>query len=229
MSHSSLQMNAAVVPPPVSAPERATTRNPKLNLPAPSVIAPPPSADVSHDINRVASGSIPDSSKTVVPPPPTQTASGSFMSSLMGKIFGASRSCAASSIRSCEQRKRCNRKLTCRQYRSASARDRREPRLEAVRTARATAWAPLGPNVVAPPPSIGVSASPARAPFRLPHSNAGHAERRSTSAFAPRGRRSGTGLSGGGAGIRASTLLANNIVPPPPSVGGSSVLREAPA
>ncbi|HEV2688061.1 MAG TPA: hypothetical protein VGV35_05890, partial [Bryobacteraceae bacterium] len=33
-----VQMNAAVVPPPVSAPERAALRNPKLNLPAPSVV-----------------------------------------------------------------------------------------------------------------------------------------------------------------------------------------------
>jgi hypothetical protein len=40
----------AVIPPPVSAPEQVTNLNPKLTLPAPSVIAPPPS-QITHDIN----------------------------------------------------------------------------------------------------------------------------------------------------------------------------------
>ena len=91
LSSSPVQMtNAAVVPPPVSAPERNTGRNSKLDLPASSVVAPPPSADVSQDTHRLAGGNTPDPSRAVVPPPPTQSASGSFMSSLMGKLFGAS-------------------------------------------------------------------------------------------------------------------------------------------
>src|SRR5258708_27826748 len=77
-----------VVPPPVSAPERETTSHSKLTLPAPSVIAPPPSADISHDLHRLASGSIPDPARTVVPPPPTQPGTGSMVSSLLAKIFG---------------------------------------------------------------------------------------------------------------------------------------------
>ncbi len=79
--------NDAVVPPPVSAPERETSRNAKLNLPAPSVVAPPPSADSSHDLRRLQSGTASDPSTAVVPPPPMQ-ANGSFVSTVIGKLFG---------------------------------------------------------------------------------------------------------------------------------------------
>ncbi len=79
-------INVAVVPPPVSAPERDTVRQAKLNLPAPSVVAPPPSADSAHDLRRLESGSA--GSPTVVPPPPTQTGSTSLVSSIIGKFFG---------------------------------------------------------------------------------------------------------------------------------------------
>jgi hypothetical protein len=90
VSRSLVQMaNAAVVPPPVSAPERESARNPKLAMPAPSVVAPPPSADMSQDLHRLASGSAPDLAKTVVPPPPTPAASTSYMSSLLSRVFGS--------------------------------------------------------------------------------------------------------------------------------------------
>ena len=61
--------SATVAPPPVSAPERATHRN-SLTLPPPSVVAPPPSADLSHDIRPLAGGNV-DPGKAVVPPPPS--------------------------------------------------------------------------------------------------------------------------------------------------------------
>jgi hypothetical protein len=90
VSRSPVQMvNAAVVPPPVSAPERESARNPKLAMPAPSVVAPPPSTDMSQDLHRLASGSAPDLSKSVVPPPPTPAASTSYMSSLLNRVFGS--------------------------------------------------------------------------------------------------------------------------------------------
>jgi hypothetical protein len=90
ISRSPVQMtNPAVVPPPVSAPEREGSRNPKLTMPAPSVIAPPPSTDMTQDLHRLASGSVPDVSKTVVPPPPTPGASTSFMGSLLDRVFGS--------------------------------------------------------------------------------------------------------------------------------------------
>ena len=85
ISRSAVQMTSpAVIPPPVTSPERETSRNARLNLPAPSIIAPPPSADVSPDMRRMASGSVPDPSRAVVPPPP-QTG---LVSTLIGKIFG---------------------------------------------------------------------------------------------------------------------------------------------
>lgn len=76
--------NVAVVPPPVSAPERESVRTAKLNLPAPSVVAPPPSADSAHELRRLESGGT--ASPSVVPPPPSQAPS--FVSSIIGKIFG---------------------------------------------------------------------------------------------------------------------------------------------
>jgi hypothetical protein len=89
ISRSPVQMSDInVVPPPVSAPEREAASISRLTLPAPSVIAPPPAADASHDLHRLASGSIPDPARTVVPPPPTQGGTGSLVSSLLGKIFG---------------------------------------------------------------------------------------------------------------------------------------------
>lgn len=203
-----VQMTSAVVPPPVSAPERVTPRNPKLNMPAPSVIAPPPSADVSQDTHRLASGSIPDSSKTVVPPPPTQSGNGSFMSSLMGKIFGASEvvpppPAVHSNAPSAGT--------------SLAANIVPPPPAVAASAAGGVSHGPrsgtsLGTNVVAPPPSSGVpvgvgtrsaSSSPALGgPSIVP----------------PPPSLSGTGA----AGAPSGTLLANNIVPPPPSLGGGS-------
>ena len=89
ISPTRVQMNSvAVVPPPVSAPERDSIRTAKLNLPAPSVVAPPPSADSALDLRRLESGSAGPSSPAVVPPPPTQAGNGSFVSSIIGKLFG---------------------------------------------------------------------------------------------------------------------------------------------
>ncbi len=87
-SRAPVQMaNVAVVPPPVSAPEREAVRDPKLSLPAPSVIAPPPSTEISRDLHSLASGGLPEPSKAVIPPP-AQVAGGGFMSSLLGRLIG---------------------------------------------------------------------------------------------------------------------------------------------
>ena len=223
ISSSPVQMtNAAVIPPPVSAPERPATRNPKLSLPAPSVIAPPPSSDVSQDMHRLASGSIPDSSKTVVPPPPTQSGSGSFMSSLMGKIFGASEVVPPPpAVHSDGPSGGTGTSL-------ATSVVPPPPTVGTStaggnpRGARNGMGTSLGSNVVAPPPSVGVSG--------------GTGTRSSASSSAPTlgapsvvppppslsGAGGGTGNTGGGAGAPGGTLLANNIVPPPPSLAGGS-------
>ena len=58
----------AVVPPPVSAPERVTIANPKLTLPAALVVAPPP--QVTREVAVAGPGFGPgDLHKQVVPPP----------------------------------------------------------------------------------------------------------------------------------------------------------------
>lgn len=85
----------AVVPPPVSAPEKAGARASKVTLPAPTVVAPPPSTNVSADMRRLANGGMSPSAASIVPPPPAQPAGGSFMSSLIGKIFGPTEVVAA--------------------------------------------------------------------------------------------------------------------------------------
>lgn len=221
LSSAPVQMtNAAVVPPPVSAPERASTRNAKLNLPAPSVVAPPPSADISSDMRHLASGSVQDPSRSVVPPPPSQAGSGSFMSSLIGKIFGASEvvppppavngggtsSTAGHSLGST---------VVPPPPTVASNAAGGNPR-----GSRKGVGANFGSNVVAPPPSVGASGGTgtgARAsapalgapsvvppPPSLPSSGGG------------------TGTLSGAVGGPSGTLLANNVVPPPPSVGGGA-------
>lgn len=60
-----------VVPPPVSAPEQITNLNPKLTLPAPTVVAPPP--QVSENIAKSGPGFGPgDWRKQQIIPPPVQ-------------------------------------------------------------------------------------------------------------------------------------------------------------
>lgn len=58
-----------VVPPPVSAPERMSNSNARLTLPAPVVVAPPPT-QISHDLRSMGPGfDSGDLHKQVVPPP----------------------------------------------------------------------------------------------------------------------------------------------------------------
>ncbi len=223
LSSSPVQMtNAAVVPPPVSAPERNTGRNSKPSLPASSVVAPPPSADLSPDTHRLAGGTIPDPSRAVVPPPPSQSASGSFMSSLMGKLFGASEVVPPPpAVHSNGPTGGSGTSLATNIVPpppSVAA----SPAGGSPRGARNGMGSSIGSNVVAPPPSAGISG--------------GTGTRSGAASSAPTvgvpnvvpppptlaGNGGGSGSTGGGAGAAGGTLLANNIVPPPPSLGGGS-------
>jgi len=58
----------AVVPPPVSAPEEVTNTHPKLTLPAPSVIAPPPT-EMARDFRAGPGFGAGELQKQVIPPP----------------------------------------------------------------------------------------------------------------------------------------------------------------
>ncbi|HKD01983.1 MAG TPA: hypothetical protein VKB77_06135 [Terriglobales bacterium] len=62
-----------IVPPPVSAPEQVANLNPKLTLPAPAVVAPPP--QVAHDIAKAGPGYGPGDLRKQVVPPPVQVGS----------------------------------------------------------------------------------------------------------------------------------------------------------
>jgi hypothetical protein len=223
ISRSPVQMsNAAVVPPPVSAPERASARNSQLSLPSPSVIAPPPSTDLSRDMRRLPGGSIPDPSKTVVPPPPAPAGSGSVVSSLLGRIFGTTEVVPPPpTVQAGSASNGNGTSLTANvvppppsviaNNTSGSARGNRS----GTGTALAT-------NVVPPPPSVSGSASTGR------HAGSARGSGTVTDVIPPPPSLSGTGgglgNNSGGAGNPSGTLLTGNVVPPPPSLDGATGL-----
>ena len=200
-----------VVPPPVSAPERVTSRTAKLNLPAPAVVAAPPSANVSEDLRRIPTGAAADPSQAVVPPPPpTPAASGSFMSSLIGKIFGPTQvvppppSVNAGSSTPASHSLGAN-VLPPPPAVNANAASAASGNRRGVGT--------LSPDVVAPPASVsgGAAATSARA----------SAVRLGAPSVVP----PPPSLSGSGSehnGPAKATLLAANVLPPPPSLSGGS-------
>jgi hypothetical protein len=196
ISRSPVQMtNISIVPPPVSSPERETSRTAKLTMPAPSVIAPPPSTDMSRDLHRLASGSVADPSKSVVPPPPTPSGSSSLMSSLMGKIFGTTDVVPPPPSVSGG---------------SSSGNSRGTP---------GGAGTALGTNVVSPPPSVSAPSATARSGGSMASALTTNVVPPPPS-ISGRGAGNGSTPTGGPSG----TLLAGNVVPPPPSVSGGSSL-----
>jgi len=212
-------MDAGVVPPPVSAPERAATAQSKLSLPAPTVVAPPPSTEVTADVRRLANGSLPDPSKAAVPPPPANSGGGSLMSSLIGRIFGPTEVAPAPPSTDVKATP------------SASA-PTLKPNVvappttaiasDAVGTPRGNRNG-LGPatggSVVAPPPSVGLSGATGSSRASAPYLG-------NPSVIAPppalAGNGGGTGNTGGAAGTSGGRMLAENVVPPPPAVSGGS-------
>lgn len=201
VSRSPVRMNnIAVVPPPVSAPERDSARTARLNLPAPSVIAPPPSADSPHDLRRLESGSIRSSAPNVIPPPPTQAANGSILSSLVGKIFGTqdvvppppnvSDSAVAGTSRN----------------------------------SSGGAGNSLAANVIPPPPSVGGS-GPTR--NGSPSGRSQGTQLGASSVIPPPPSVGGGGSasnSRNSVGSGNGGLLASNVIPPPPSANSGSGL-----
>jgi len=69
-SRAPLTPNVNVVAPPVSAPERDASTTAQLTLPAPAVVAPPPS-QVSHDLNSWGGSPLGNVHPNPVPPPPS--------------------------------------------------------------------------------------------------------------------------------------------------------------
>ena len=85
--HVPVVSSADVVAPPVSAPERDSNLNAKLLLPAPSVIAPPPT-HVTRELGSVGGAEITDLQNQVVPPP-VQTGTRSVDKQAVGGLLGS--------------------------------------------------------------------------------------------------------------------------------------------
>ncbi|HVI07582.1 MAG TPA: energy transducer TonB [Candidatus Binatia bacterium] len=198
---SRVQMNnAAVIPPPVSAPERDSGRTAKLNMPAPSVIAPPPAADSTRDLRRLESGGTGASTPNVIPPP--SAANTSIVSTIIGKFFGTQEAVPPPPSLSG----------------TGSARGG---------TPGASPGGSAGTNVIPPPPSVG-SAGNSRtgtlsanvvppAPALEGATRSGAAGSLTPSVVAPPPSVAGSGNAGGVRTPRAS-LGAASVIPPPPSV-----------
>ncbi|MGA8201457.1 MAG: hypothetical protein WB814_15425 [Candidatus Sulfotelmatobacter sp.] len=164
ISPSRVQMNSSVVPPPVSAPERETQRTAKLNLPAPAVI----------------------------PPPPAQPANGSFVSSIIGKLFGTQDVVPPPPV-----------------VASADAASSRN-------TGKT-----LATNIIPPPPSAGISRSNLSS-SSLGASSGRSQPSPSVIPPPPSTSNSGSNSSGSFRKYSGSSPNVSTIVPPPPSVAAGS-------
>ena len=209
--------DVAVVPPPVSAPERALNGNAKLTLPAPAVIAPPPS-DVSQDVRQLAAGNAHDPFKPMVPPPPPQPSGGSLMSNLIGKILGPAEVVQAPPSVDANAIKRGAAPALAPNVVAPPPSVAGNALGSATGSSRSGTGTSLAANVVAPPTtgvSSGAGSRASAAPMLGPQT-----------VVAPppslAGGGGGTGTTAGGAGANGGKLLANNIVPPPPAVGGGN-------
>ncbi|MHB8215272.1 MAG: energy transducer TonB [Candidatus Sulfotelmatobacter sp.] len=211
-----LMNNVAVVPPPVSSPERESARNSKLSLPAPSVVAPPPSADSARDLRRLESGSMRSSGPNIVPPPPTQAANGSFVSSIIGKLFGTQDVVPPPPTLASGTRGPANGGLAANIVPPPPSASGVAPTAGSGVSRRSS----LGANIVPPPPSVTGSDTSSAV-------GSGTSRRASLgTSVVPPPPSVGLGSSGEGNRIRSATgienPLASNVVPPPPSVGTGS-------
>ncbi len=207
--------NVSVVPPPVSAPERDTGRTAKLNMPAPAVIAPPPSADSDRDLRRLESGGTRGSSPNVVPPPPSAANTG-LVSSIIGKLFGTQDVVPPPPAVTGSGRGGPSQS-------AMAANVVPPPPSSATGTGRAGPGGSLNSpsGVVAPPPSLNSASGNSISGGR----GRGTSPGASSVVPPPPSLAGASGDSGSGSSGRAGsnpTLLASNVVPPPPSIGSGS-------
>jgi hypothetical protein len=195
VSPSRLQMNSAIVPPPVSAPARETQRTAQLNLPAPTVVPPPPAQTSNGSLVSSIIGKL-FGTQDVVPPPPT-VSSGSAPSSRTGGGSGAP--LAGNVIPPPPSAGVSGSNLGAASGRSQPSSNVIQPPLSNVNTGSNAAGSfrkysgslPNASNIVPPPPSL--------------------------TAGARNGSENSTGSGNAGS-------LANNVIPPPPSASEGSTL-----
>lgn len=235
VSPSRVEMNnVAVVPPPVSAPEHDSGRVAKLTMPTPSVVAPPPSAD-ARELPRLESGRLQSASSTVVPPPPTQAANGSFVSSIIGKLFGTQDVVPPPPSVSSASTAGTSRNSAGGLGSATSANVVPPPPSVGGSKTGSGGYSPghspghEASNVIAPPPSFGGSSSNGSYSGRSGQSSLGAPGLGGSNVVPPPPSVSGAGSSQGSGsrganGAGNGTLLAGNVVPPPPSVGNGSGL-----
>ncbi len=220
ISPTRVQMSSvAVVPPPVSAPERDNTRTAKLNLPAPSVVAPPPSADSARDLRRLESGSAGASSPAVVPPPPTQSGNGSFVSSVIGKLFGTQEVVPPPPAVSSASRAGPGGALAANVVPPPPS----TSGTASGGTSRMARTSP-GASIVPPPPSVAGSGSGAREGSRIGSANGIENGLANNVVPPPPSVSAGSGLSGSGrkgSGLGAPGD-AGSVLAPPKGAGGNS-------
>jgi len=222
-------MDPAVVPPPVSAPERASVRNSRLSLPAPATVAPPPSTDINADTRRLAASNAPDPGKAV--PPPPSPAGGSLVSNLIGRIFGPAEVVAPPPSSVAAKGAGTASRPTLSENIAAPPPPVSTDGGGNARGNRNGAGATLS-STVAPPPSVGLTGATGTAR----RSAAPYVGNPSVVPPPPSlaGTGGGAGKTGGAAGAEGGRLLADNVVPPPPTAGegtnstGSGVGRKGP-
>jgi hypothetical protein len=230
VSPTRVQMNnVAVVPPPVSAPERETSRNSKLSLPPPSVVAPPPSTDSTHDLRRLESGGAADPSRAVVPPPPAPAGNGSFVSSVIGKLFGTQDVVPPPPAVSAGNASGTTRNAAGGSGGSLANSVVPPPPSVGSGTGRSAVGAPassLAGGVVPPPPSMGASGNSTSG--RVQGSTLGASNvippPPSVAGFAGGSGAASGGRSGNSGAPGNGSQLASNVVPPPPSIGSGHEL-----
>ncbi|MGB8580119.1 MAG: hypothetical protein WCD47_04815 [Candidatus Sulfotelmatobacter sp.] len=209
ISPSRVQMNSTIVPPPVSAPARETQRTAKLNLPAP----------------------------TVVPPPPSQPANGSFVSSIIGKLFGTQDVVppppAVTSAEAVPQRNTGSASLATNIIPPPPSAGISRSNLGSSSLGASSGRSQSSPSVIPPPPSAANSGSSSSGSFRKysgysPNVSTIVPRPPSAAAGSPNSARNSIGSGNDGS-------FASNIIPPPPSAdlgpsgsGRSGIGRGAP-
>lgn len=191
ISPSRVQMNSTVVPPPVSAPARETQRTAKLNLPAPAVVPPPPAQPANGSFVSIIIGKL-FGTQDVVPPPPAVTSADASTSRNTG---GGSLATNVIPPPPSAGSSHSNLGSSLRQSQSSS-------------------------NVIPPPPSGTNTGSTATGSFRK---YAGSS--RNVSSIVPPPPSVGAGSANGtrnSTGSGNDGAFASNIIPPPPSAASGS-------